>query len=74
MLNLKQLYLIQAALSVWRSHEHNMGMAFDRMTWNKIKECSEVGRNNHQQEGKPAKCTFYTFAAIVSQEDQNSFP
>lgn len=31
-----------AALSVWRSHEHNMGMAFDRVTWNKIKKCSDV--------------------------------
>lgn len=47
MLNLKQFYHIQAALSVWRSHEHNMGMAFDRVTWNKIKECSDVSGNNH---------------------------
>lgn len=47
MLNLKQFYHIQAALSVWRSHEHNMGMAFDRVTWNKIKKCSDVSGNNH---------------------------
>lgn len=31
-----------AELSTWRSHEHNMGLAFDRATWNKIKKCSEV--------------------------------
>lgn len=31
-----------AELSDWHSHEHNMGLAFDRTTWNKIKKCSEV--------------------------------
>lgn len=31
-----------AELSDWSSHEHNMGLAFDRVTWNKIKRCSEV--------------------------------
>lgn len=31
-----------AELTYWRSHDHNMGLAFDRTTWNKIKKCSEV--------------------------------
>lgn len=35
-------FVFQAELSDWSSHEHNMGLAFDRVTWNKIKRCSEV--------------------------------
>lgn len=31
-----------ALLSNWHSHEHNMGLAFDRTTWEKLKKCSEV--------------------------------
>ena len=39
-----KLCIFQAELSNWHSHEHNMGLAFDRTTWNKIKKCSEVQR------------------------------
>lgn len=53
----------QADLSVWRSHEHNMGMAFDRATWNRIKECSEVRRQGLMV-SKTA--TFHTVVVICT--------
>jgi len=32
----------RVALERWFSSKHNMGMAFTRETWNKIKNCANV--------------------------------
>ena len=55
--------IFQAELSDWHSHEHNMGLAFDRATWNKIKKCSEVQTETE---------LFYTCAVCINSLDISS--
>jgi hypothetical protein len=36
---------LKVDILTWLSNKHNMGMAFDRRTWNQIKACGEVSRS-----------------------------
>lgn len=40
--NCSELFYWQVDVLAWASNKHNMGMAFDRKTWNDIKACSDV--------------------------------
>lgn len=33
--------IVQVEITPWISSKHNMGMAFNRTTWNEIRDCAE---------------------------------